>query len=103
MNNPGTFTAEHRSWEWNLVLQYEDGSLPASAWTPETLGVVASWYARHVTREQARTRYEQYYHRNLRRLSHRLNSAAVPTKAIRTVDAVWESILEDALGAHATE
>ena len=30
MNEPDTFTAEHRSWERELVLQYEDGSLPAS-------------------------------------------------------------------------
>lgn len=103
MNNPGTFTAEHRSWEWDLVLQYEDGSLPASAWNAETLGAVASWYARHVTPEQARTRYELYYHRNVRRLSHRLDSAAIATRAIKAVDEVWLSILDHALETHAPQ
>lgn len=101
--NYSTLTAEHRSWEWDLVLQYEDGSLPASAWTEETLRSVASWYARNVSREQAITRYEQSYHRNHRRLSKRLDSAAVATQALQAVEAVWESILTQALDAHATE
>ena len=67
MIDPTTFTAEHRSWQWELVLRYEDGSLPAAEWNPSTLGVVASWYAKHLTREQATTRYEQYFHRNRHR------------------------------------
>ena len=43
MSDPNTFTAEHRSWQWELVLQYEDGSLPASAWNESTLAVIAGW------------------------------------------------------------
>jgi len=42
MDNRDTFTAEHRSWQWELVLQYEDGSLPATSWNESTLGVIAS-------------------------------------------------------------
>ena len=37
MSDPTSFTAEHRSWQWELVLQYEDGSLPASSWNEPTL------------------------------------------------------------------
>ena len=33
MSDPTSFTAEHRSWQWELVLQYEDGSLPATQWS----------------------------------------------------------------------
>src|SRR5689334_3390973 len=82
MTDPGSFTAEHRSWQWELVLQYEDGSLPATAWNESTLGVVASWYAKHLSEEQARARYEQYYHRNHHRLTHRREGAAVATDSI---------------------
>jgi len=67
MSDPNTFTAEHRSWQWELVLQYEDGSLPASSWNESTLGVIAGWYAASVPADQAKTRYEQHYHRNHRR------------------------------------
>lgn len=91
---PQTFTAEHRSWEWELVLQYEDGSLPSSAWNETTLAVVAGWYAKHLTPDQARRRYEQSYQRNRRRLSHRLGDAAVDTTALDALDAVWQSLLE---------
>ena len=90
---PNTFTAEHRSWEWELVLQYEDGSLPASAWHEATLQVVAGWYAKNLPAEQARKRYEFSYLRNRRRLSNRLGSAAVNTEAIEALDQVWEQIL----------
>jgi hypothetical protein len=98
-NNRDTFTAEHRSWQWELVLQYEDGSLPATAWNESTLGVIASWYASNLPRATATTRYEEHYHRNRRRLTHRLGGAAVDTAAIEAVDAVWESLLERALEA----
>jgi hypothetical protein len=94
-----TFTAEHRSWQWELVLQYEDGSLPAAAWNESTLATVASWYAKNLTSEQARARYEQYFHRNRRRLTHRLEGAPVATSAIEAVDRVWESLLARALEA----
>lgn len=93
MTDPSTFTAEHRSWEWELVHQYEDGSLPASAWSEATLAVVAGWYAKSLPREQAVARYTQYYHRNHRRLQNRLDKASIPTAAIEAVDAVWESLL----------
>ena len=99
MTDPRTFTAEHRSWQWELVLQYEDGSLPASSWNESTLGVVAGWYANNLTPEQAKARYEQYYHRNRSRLTNRLSGAAVATSAIESVDAVWESLLTRALEA----
>lgn len=88
-----TFTAEHRSWQWELMLQYEDGSLPASAWNEATLAVVAEWYANNLPRESAKQRYEQYYHRNRRRLEKRLDGATVATESIAAVDAVWESLL----------
>ena len=97
MSDPTSFTAEHRSWEWELVMQYEDGSLPATAWNESTLGVVATWYAKNLAREQATSRYEQYYLRNRHRLMHRLGSASVATSSIEAVDVVWQSLLTRAL------
>lgn len=99
MTDPQTFTAEHRSWEWELVLQFEDGSLPSSAWNEATLGVVAGWYAKNLTPEQARLRYAKAYQRNHRRLSHRLEGATVDMTAIDALEGVWESILEKRLPA----
>lgn len=93
MTDPATFTAEHRSWEWEMMLQYEDGSLPASAWNESTLAVVAGWYAKNLPADQAKARYEQNYHRNHRRLTHRLDGAAVHTDSIEALDKVWESLL----------
>ena len=92
-DTPHTYTAEHRSWEWELVLQYEDGSLPASAWHEATLDVVAGWYARQLPPEQARRRYEESYHRNRRRLTNRLGGAAVNAEALASLDEVWQSLL----------
>ena len=97
MTDPNTFTAEHRSWEWEMVLRYEDMSLPAAEWNPQTLGIVAGWYAKNLTPDQAKARYEQYYHRNHHRLTNRRDGAAVATDAISAVDAVWESLLTRAL------
>ncbi len=88
-----TFTAEHRSWQWELMLQFEDGSLPATAWNEATLAVVAGWYAQNLTPEKATERYHQYYHRNRRRLENRLGGAAVATNSLAEMDAVWESLL----------
>lgn len=88
-----TFTAEHRSWQWELVLQYEDGSLPATAWNEATLSVVARWYAQNLTAEKATARYREYYHRNRRRLENRLGGATVATGSLAEMDAVWESLL----------
>ena len=101
MSEPTTFTAEYRSWEWELVLQYEDGSIPAAAWNAGTLTTIASWYAKNLAPDQARTRYEQYFHRNRHRLTHRLGGAAVATDAIEAVDGVWESLLTRALSGEA--
>ena len=98
MTDPRTLTAEHRSWEWELVLQYEDGSLPAASWNESTLTVIATWYAKNLSREQATARYEHHYHRNHHRLTNRLNSASVATSMIESVDAVWQSLLTRALG-----
>jgi hypothetical protein len=53
MTDPTSFTAEHRSWQWELVLRYEDGSLPASEWNVDTLTAVADWYAKNLTPDQA--------------------------------------------------
>jgi hypothetical protein len=97
MTDPTSFTAEYRSWQWELVLQYEDGSLPSTAWNESTLTTVASWYAKNLTSEVATARYEQHFHRNRRRLMNRLDSASVATEAIAAVDAVWESLLARAL------
>ncbi|MCO4099550.1 hypothetical protein [Gemmatimonas sp.] len=94
-----TATAEHRSWQWELVLQYEDGSLPASTWHEATLTVVTQWYARNLPEAQAKARYEQYYHRNRRRLTNRLSGASVDTAGLEALDAIWESLLVRALGA----
>jgi len=97
MTDPRTFTAEHRSWQWELVLRYEDGSLPAAEWNQSTLGIIAEWYAKNLPPEQAKARYEQYYHRNRHRLTHRRDGAIVATSAIEAVDGVWESLLARAL------
>lgn len=97
MTDPRTFTAEHRTWQWEQVLRYEDGSLPAAEWTESTLAVVASWYAKNLPRDQATARYQQYFHKNRHRLTNRLGGASVATSAIEAVDAVWESLLTRAL------
>jgi len=97
MTDPATFTAEHRSWQWELVLRYEDGSLPAAEWNETTLGTIASWYAKNLPREKAIARYEDHFHRNRRRLTHRRDGATVATSAIEAVDRVWESLLARAL------
>jgi hypothetical protein len=97
LTDPATFTAEHRAWQWELVLQYEDGSLPASAWNESTLGTVASWYATNLSRERATLRYEQHFHRNRHRLTNRRDNAPVATSAIESVDVVWQSLLARAL------
>lgn len=97
MTDPTTFTAEHRSWQWEMVLSYEDGSLPAAEWNETTLAIVASWYAKNLPPDQAKARYEQYFHRNRRRLLNRLDSASVDVDAIEAVDSVWQSLLARAL------
>jgi hypothetical protein len=97
MTDPGSFTAEHRSWQWELVLQYEEGSIPAAAWNEGTLTTIATWYAKNLSTEQAKARYEQYFHRNRHRLTHRRDGASVATASIDAVDAVWESLLTRAL------
>ena len=99
MSDPDTFTAEMKSWQWELVLRYEDGSLPASEWTEATLSAVASWYAKNLPTAQATERYTQNYHKNRHRLTHRREGVAVHTDAIEAVDAVWESLLARALEA----
>ena len=102
MSESTTFTQEFRSWEWELVLKYEDGSLPASSWNAGTLTTIATWYAKNLTPQLATTRYEQHYHRNRHRLMHRLTEAAVATVSIESLDAVWQSLLTKALGDAAT-
>ncbi len=97
MTDPATFTAEHRAWQWELVLKYEDGSIPVAAWNESTLTIVATWYATNLSREQATARYEKYFHRNRHRLTNRLEGASVGTSAIEAVDRVWESLLARAL------
>jgi len=97
VTDPMTLTAEFRSSEWELVLKYEDGSLPATQWTVETLTVVAGWYAKNLSREAATARYREYYERNHRRLTNRREGATVATEAIEAVDSVWESLLSKAL------
>jgi len=101
MSESNTFTAEHRSWQWELVLRYEDGSLPATDWNASTLSTVANWYAKNLTPDQAKARYEQYFHRNRHRLTHRRDGATVATDAIEAVDGVWESLLTRALSGGA--
>lgn len=97
MTDPNTFTAEHKAWQWDLVLQFENGSLNASAWNVGTLTTVAQWYANNLSREQATARYEQHYERNKNRLLHRRDNATVQTEAITAVDAVWKDLLAKAL------
>ena len=97
MNDPNTFTSEMRSWQWELVLRFEDGSLPAAEWNETTLGTVATWYAKNLPREKAIPRYTEHYHKNHRRLTHRREGATVATDAIQAVDGVWESLLTRAL------
>ena len=97
MTDPRTFTAEHKSWQWDMVMRFEEGSLPASEWNVDTLGVVANWYAKNLPREKATERYTQHYHKNHHRLTHRREGASVDTSAIEAVDGVWESLLTRAL------
>ena len=97
MTDPGTFTSEYKSWQWELVLRYEDGSLPASEWNESTLGIVSTWYAKTLPREQATARYTDHFQKNRRRLTHRRDGASVDTGAIEAVDGVWESLLTKAL------
>ena len=99
MSDQSSLTAEHRSFEWELVLKYEDLSLPASEWTEATLAIVAGWYAKNLPSEQAEARYEKSYHRNRRRLSNRLDPASVDTAGIEKLDAIWESLLTRVLQA----
>ena len=101
MTDPMTLTAEFRSSEWELVLKYEDGSLPATQWSVETLTMVAGWYAKNLDRGAATARYRTNYERNHHRLSNRREGAEVATAAIEAVDAVWESLLTRALDAKA--
>ena len=96
---PLSNTQEFRSFEWELVLQFEEGSLPPSAWSVGTLTDVANWYAKNLTREQATARFEKSFHRNRHRLTTRLGSAPVATDAIAAVDAAWESLLPRAFEA----
>jgi hypothetical protein len=91
MSESTTSTQEFRSWEWELVLQYEDGSLPATSWNPATLTTVATWYAKNLTPQQATTRYEQHYHRNRHRLMHRLSEASGATDSKQALEAGWPS------------
>jgi hypothetical protein len=97
VTDPRTFTAEHKSWQWDLVLRFEEGSLPATEWNETMLSTVANWYAKNLTREQATTRYQHHYQRNRQRLSNRREGASVATNAIEALDMVWESLLSRAL------
>jgi len=99
MTDPGTFTAEHRSWQWELVLQFEDGSLTADKWNESTVAVAAEWYAKNLPREQAVARYTKAYHQNHHRLTHRLDAHSVHTDEIAALDKVWESLLTRVLDA----
>ena len=99
MSDQSLFNAEDRSVEWELVLKYEDLSLPASEWNEATLALVAVWYANNLPSEQAEARYEKSYLRNRRRLSNRLDPASVNNAAIEKLDGVWESLLTRALQA----
>jgi hypothetical protein len=47
--------------------------------------------------EETIARYEEHFHRNRRRLTHRRDGATVATSAIEAVDRVWESLLARAL------
>jgi hypothetical protein len=92
-----TLTAEFRSSEWELVLKFEDGSIPAAQWNVETVKTVASWYAKNLATDIATARYREYYQKNHHRLTNRREGAAVATDAIEAVDRVWESLLASAL------
>ena len=94
-----TLTAEFRSWEWELVLKFEDGSIPATEWNVETVRTVASWYAKNLTTDIATARYREYYQKNHHRLTNRREGAAVAMDAIEAVDQVWEPLLASALEA----
>lgn len=99
MTDPMTLTAEFRSWEWEVVLKYEDGSLPAAQWNTETLTTVATWYAKNLPEEEARKRYTKYFEQNRHRLTNRREGAAVATESIEAMDQVWEGLLQKALDA----
>ncbi|MEO7360211.1 MAG: hypothetical protein ABI120_07770 [Gemmatimonadaceae bacterium] len=93
MTDPKTLNAERRNLEWEMMLQYEDGSLPASEWNESTLASVAGWYAKQLSKDRAVARYEQHYHRNRHRLTHRLDDSLVNMPQIEALDVVWELVL----------
>lgn len=99
MTDPATFTQEHRNWQWELVLRYEDGSLPASEWNEHTLRTVAAWYAKNLPRDKALERYQEHYQKNRHRLMHRRDGAHVATDAIEAADGIWEGLLTQAFDA----
>jgi hypothetical protein len=101
MTDPATFTQEHRNWQWELVLRFEDGSLPASDWNEHTLRTVSAWYAKNLPREKALERYHDHYQKNRRRLTHRREGAHVETASIEALDGIWEGLLTQALDAKA--
>jgi hypothetical protein len=86
MSESTTFTQEFRSWEWELVLKYEDGSLP------RRLERRHADDDRHVVREEPDARagddaLRAALPRNRHRLMHRLSEAAVATDSIESLDA----------------
>lgn len=95
--DPNTLTAEHRSFQWELMLMFEDGSLPAAQFTEATLGVVAGWYAANLSPADATSRFTTHYQRNRQRLSNRLGTAAVDTASLVALDGVWELVLSRAI------
>jgi hypothetical protein len=99
MTDPATFTQEFRNWQWELVMRYEDGSLPASEWNEQTLRTVAQWYAKNLPREKALERYNEHYHKNRHRLTHRREGAHVDTEAIESMDGIWGQVLDQAFDA----
>lgn len=99
--DPNTLTAEHRSFQWELMLMFEDGSLPAAQFTEATLAVVAGWYAANLAPAEATARFTTHFQRNRHRLSHRLGAAAVDMSAFEALDGVWEAVLSRAIAATA--
>jgi hypothetical protein len=97
--DPNTYTAEHRSFQWELMLLFEDGSLPAAQFTEATLGVVAGWYASNLSPAEATSRFTTHYQRNRHRLTHRLGASAIDPATLEAMDAAWEPVLQRALAA----
>lgn len=81
---------------WELVVSFEDGSLPIAEWNEQTLAVVAIWYLFLLPPAQASARLQLGLERNRFRLG---GVAGVPGEAMASVADAWPLVLRQVLAA----